>query len=308
MFIIIYLSTIFLLYAPNIALLKKQTDDGWVLPVFCKEHDCSQTLRTILSNATAYCAFYDLKEALLIQTLAQEKNIQTLLYEENLHDDVLFTFPVTSRGLMHNKFCAINSTFIFTGTWNPTHQGTYLNDNYMVLVSSKKLTQWYEAVWAHVYNRNKKIPPPLKLDLLGTTILALSCPQHSCEKHVIQTLTQAQEFVHVLAFSFTSNSIADQLIDLHNNNVSIEVLYETTRISTHSTNKLLESSGITVYYDNNPYTMHEKLIIIDNKTVIVGSYNPSQNANTRNDENILIISNTTIAQAFDKEFHRIKNY
>ena len=307
-FIVIYLSIIFLLYAPNIALLKTQTDDGWVLPVFCKEHDCSQTLRTLLSNATAYCAFYDLKEPLLIQTLSQEKNVQTILYKDNIHDEVLFTHPVTSRGLMHHKFCAINSTYIFTGTWNPTHRGTYLNDNYMILVSSKKLTQWYEDVWAHVYNRNKKIPPPLKLDLLGTTILALSCPQHSCEKNVIQTLAQAQEFVHVLAFSFTSKPVADQLIYLHNNNVSIEVLYERTRISTHSTNKLLESAGITVHYDNNPYTMHEKLFIIDNQTIIVGSYNPSQNANTRNDENILIISNTTIAQAFDKEFYRIKNY
>jgi phosphatidylserine/phosphatidylglycerophosphate/cardiolipin synthase-like enzyme len=306
-FIILYFLVIFLLYSSDISIIRTQKDTGFILPVFCKEYDCSQTLRTLLYNSTANCAFYDLKEPLLIQTLSQEKNVKTLLYKDNIHQEVNFSIPVTSRGLMHHKFCVINSTYVYTGTWNPTHRGTYLNDNYMVLVSSQKLAQWYTDVWTHIYDRKKSPPSPLQIDLSGTKILALSCPQHSCEDKVIKTLAQAQEFVHVLAFSFTSTPVANQLITLHNNNVSIEVLYERTRISTHSTNKLLENAGVTVLYDNNPYTMHEKLFIIDNQTIIVGSYNPSQNANTRNDENILIITNPQLAQEFDKEFYRVKN-
>jgi phosphatidylserine/phosphatidylglycerophosphate/cardiolipin synthase-like enzyme len=306
-FIIIYCLIISFLYAPDILLFKTHQDQGWVLPVFCQEYDCSQTLRSLLFNATAHCTFYDLKEPLLIQTLAQEKNVKTLLYKDNIHEEVNFSVPVTSRGLMHHKFCIINSTYVYTGTWNPTHRGTYLNDNYMVLVSSQKLAQWYNDVWMHVYDRKKSAPPPLQLDLSGTKILALSCPQHSCEDNVIKALSQAKEFVHVLAFSFTSRPVADQLITLHNNNVSVQVLFERTRVSQYTRNKLLENAGVQVLYDNNPYTMHEKLFIIDNQTIIVGSYNPSQNANTRNDENILIITNPQLAQTFDKEFYRIKN-
>jgi phosphatidylserine/phosphatidylglycerophosphate/cardiolipin synthase-like enzyme len=52
-------------------------------------------------------------------------------------------------------------------------------------------------------------------------------------------------------------------------------------------------------------TMHHKVFIIDNKTVITGSYNPTKNANERNDENILIIHDKKIAEKYLKEFERI---
>ncbi len=37
--------------------------------------------------------------------------------------------------------------------------------------------------------------------------------------------------------------------------------------------------------------MHHKVIIIDDRTVITGSFNFSRNANRKNDENTLIIEN-----------------
>ena len=40
--------------------------------------------------------------------------------------------------------------------------------------------------------------------------------------------------------------------------------------------------------------MHHKVFIIDEEIVITGSFNPSKNADTRNDENILIINKKTM--------------
>ena len=58
--------------------------------------------------------------------------------------------------------------------------------------------------------------------------------------------------------------------------------------------------------------MHHKVILIDGETVITGSYNFSKNAETSNDENILILKNREIAGAFLREFRRcwtgIKGY
>ncbi len=50
--------------------------------------------------------------------------------------------------------------------------------------------------------------------------------------------------------------------------------------------------------------MHHKVIIIDNKTVITGSYNYSRNAEELNDENIVILRCPAIAHYYTKEFKR----
>ncbi len=51
--------------------------------------------------------------------------------------------------------------------------------------------------------------------------------------------------------------------------------------------------------------MHHKIFIIDESIVVIGSYNFSQSAETRNDENILIIYNPAIAKQFLLEFERV---
>jgi phosphatidylserine/phosphatidylglycerophosphate/cardiolipin synthase-like enzyme len=51
--------------------------------------------------------------------------------------------------------------------------------------------------------------------------------------------------------------------------------------------------------------MHHKVIIIDGKIVVTGSYNFSNNAEHSNDENTLIIHNQAIASAYLDEFQRI---
>ena len=66
-----------------------------------------------------------------------------------------------------------------------------------------------------------------------------------------------------------------------------------------------KQAGLDVRIDGNAGQMHHKVFIIDEKIVIFGSYNFSQSAETRNDENILIIYNAAIAQQFIKEFERV---
>jgi phosphatidylserine/phosphatidylglycerophosphate/cardiolipin synthase-like enzyme len=51
--------------------------------------------------------------------------------------------------------------------------------------------------------------------------------------------------------------------------------------------------------------MHHKVIIIDDQIVVTGSYNFSQSAKTRNDENTLIIHSPEIAEIYKQEFERV---
>ncbi len=106
-----------------------------------------------------------------------------------------------------------------------------------------------------------------------------------------------------MTFSFTHEEIADAILF---KDVDIKGIFETTQAgSKYSQYHRLKDFGLDVKKDKNKYNMHNKVFIIDNKTVITGSFNPSSNANKNNDENILIIHDKDIASNFLEEFNRI---
>ena len=51
--------------------------------------------------------------------------------------------------------------------------------------------------------------------------------------------------------------------------------------------------------------MHHKVFIIDENIVITGSFNPTESADKRNDENILIIHDSIVAGKYLGEFDRV---
>ncbi len=108
-----------------------------------------------------------------------------------------------------------------------------------------------------------------------------------------------------MAFSFTNNKIATAIILKHYKGIDIKGVFEARQVSKYSKFNLLQYQGIDVKKDNNKANMHHKVFIIDNKTVITGSFNPTAGADTRNDENILIIHDKAIANLFLQEFERV---
>ena len=66
--------------------------------------------------------------------------------------------------------------------------------------------------------------------------------------------------------------------------------------------------GLDVIKDKNKFMMHHKVFIIDKKIVVTGSFNPTGNGDTNNDENILIIHDEGVAQKYLKEFERVWSY
>ena len=57
--------------------------------------------------------------------------------------------------------------------------------------------------------------------------------------------------------------------------------------------------------DGSRYILHHKVIIIDEDTVITGSFNFSRSAAKSNDENIVIIRDATVAGLYLDEWQRI---
>jgi phosphatidylserine/phosphatidylglycerophosphate/cardiolipin synthase-like enzyme len=66
-----------------------------------------------------------------------------------------------------------------------------------------------------------------------------------------------------------------------------------------------KQAGLDVLRDGNVGQMHHKFMVIDNSIVIFGSYNFTNSAEDRNDENLLVIYNSEIAGQFIAEFQRV---
>jgi phosphatidylserine/phosphatidylglycerophosphate/cardiolipin synthase-like enzyme len=182
----------------------------------------------------------------------------------------------------------------------------------MIVIESPELATNYSTEFAKMFERKqfgptkaKTIPNPV-ITVSGTRIETCFASENRCEDRIVTTLSGSRRSIRFLAFSFTSTPIAQAMLDRHASGVSLAGVFETTGSDTpYSAYGKLKQQGIEVYTDGNPYAMHHKAIIIDERIVIFGSYNFSDNANTSNDENLLIVESPEIARAFLAEYDRI---
>lgn len=147
--------------------------------------------------------------------------------------------------------------------------------------------------------------------LIILTILLFSCspqpqwsvyfsPNGSCTEAIIQELNQARNSVLVQAYSFTSAPIAEALLEAHKREgVKVEVILDKSqRTEKYSSADFLANSGISVRIDSAHAIAHNKVIILDEETVITGSFNFTKAAEERNAENLLIIKDKKLAQKY----------
>ena len=290
-------------------------ENGTIEVYFCQRTNCSNILDQFLKQTkNPLCAFYDIDDTSILNTLVKNK-VPVKIYDKNYWSHIIkknllknqtnhsTIKPVRSRGLMHNKFCAGNN-YILTGSWNPTERGTYKNDNYLLLIKSKYLANNYRQAYYSIDNNTR--PKPLTVNLSGILIKNYFCPENNCESNVLKEISSANKSIKILAFTFTSKSLIEKLKQ-KSDQVNISILFEKSRITRYSAYNKLKKFSITLKTDKNPYVMHEKIVLIDDKIVIVGSYNPTRSADTKNEENILIIKDENISKIFLEEINHLMN-
>lgn len=214
---------------------------------------------------------------------------------------------------MHHKFMIIDSRMVWTGSLNITTSSVYHHNNDAILIDSDKLAANYKAEFNRLFEKNMfgpnphEIPNPEITLSDGSKIKNYFSPEGKTEAAILKEVNAAKKSIRFMAFAFTSKSIADAMIAKNKQKISCEGVYDTCQISKYSTYSDLKSAKIPVYKDGNQALMHEKIMIIDEETVITGSYNFSNNAEHSNNENTLIIKSAAVAKQYTKEFERLKN-
>ncbi len=126
-----------------------------------------------------------------------------------------------------------------------------------------------------------------------------------CQKKIIDTLDDAKVSIRVAIAWFTNQAIADKLIEKHKAGVDVGVLIYDDHINGKFGVNLNDVPCKFVKASRGG-KMHHKFCVIDNQTVITGSYNWSTNAEFKNDENVLISRNANeTATQYSLEYNRL---
>jgi phosphatidylserine/phosphatidylglycerophosphate/cardiolipin synthase-like enzyme len=215
--------------------------------------------------------------------------------------------------IMHHKFAVVDGARVSTGSWNYTDGDTYRLNNWMGIFESPALAANYSAEFAQMFEQRKFGPakarqtanPTLTVD--SARVQNCFSPQDGCADLIVDTIErEAKQSIQFMAFSFTHDGIGEAIMERAKAGVKVEGVFETTGSSTpFSEYGRMKKAGLAVYTDGNPYAMHHKVIILDGRISIAGSFNFSNNADKDNDENLLIVEDRGFAQFFEAEFDRV---
>ncbi|KAI1729489.1 PLD-like domain-containing protein [Ditylenchus destructor] len=131
------------------------------------------------------------------------------------------------------------------------------------------------------------------------TVKVCFTPPAGCGQLIVEEIGKAKKSIYVQAYSLTSAIIVDGLIRAHSSGVDVNVLVDKSNLKdSFSKMKNLKKAGIKVAVDHVVGIAHNKVMIIDRKRVITGSFNFSHAADYKNAENVVLIDNSTMASAF----------
>jgi phosphatidylserine/phosphatidylglycerophosphate/cardiolipin synthase-like enzyme len=215
-------------------------------------------------------------------------------------------------GLMHNKFMIMDGIIVWTGSMNYTQNGVFRNNNNLMSMRSRRAVEAYQAEFDEMFERGEfgitssdDNFADFRQDGVGIEIYFAS--EGPVIDEILAEITDADSTIHFMVFSFTRDDLGQALLDAAERGVTVEGVFETTGSETRfSEMSRLFCAGLDVRQDGNPGILHHKVFIIDDDTVVTGSFNFSNNAVESNDENLVIIQEPDIAALFLQEFERMQ--
>jgi phosphatidylserine/phosphatidylglycerophosphate/cardiolipin synthase-like enzyme len=215
-----------------------------------------------------------------------------------------------SSGLMHNKAIIVDSKILFVGSWNISYNDTFRNDNNVLEITDPKLIANYQAKFDEGFVKRQfgrratvtALNPSITID--GVQVENYFSPDDKVIEKLVRLVSGAKKSVKFMAFTYTHADLSNAMIERSKAGIKVEGVIENRGASQGALPPLFCAS-VPVKRDGNKNTMHHKVIIIDDSTVVTGSFNFTKAADTENDDNVIIIHSPVVAAQFLKEFDRV---
>src|SRR5271165_3316088 len=121
---------------------------------------------------------------------------------------------------------------------------------------------------------------------------------------IAETIDAAQHEIRVQAYWLTSVPILRALAGAERRGLDVAAILDKSQDrqddprGRYSPAVYLAHAGIHVLIDDEPAIAHNKVIVLDGRTVITGSFNFTASADTRNAENVVILDSPDVAGWF----------
>lgn len=144
-----------------------------------------------------------------------------------------------------------------------------------------------------------------ELSLNNASAKVFFSPKGNCTRGIVNEIDMGAREILVQAFSFSSTPIRNALINAQKRGAKVEIIFDGDEQidQKYRSAKAFAKAGIAVYLDNKHAIAHNKVIIIDRETVITGSFNFTNAAETKNAENVLIVKSKALAGLYAENWH-----
>jgi len=128
-------------------------------------------------------------------------------------------------------------------------------------------------------------------------------PGGQCTNLITSYINNSKSTIDIQAYSFTSKPIIQALINAERRGVNVRGLFDKSN-ATHKYSELMaiNNAAINEKIDYKLAMAHNKVIIIDDRYVVTGSFNFTKSAQVRNAENVLIIDSPILASKYLNNF------
>lgn len=182
-------------------------------------------------------------------------------------------------------FSSVLSLLILTGFTANTYAW-----GFGIASETEIVKQGYDAYKKH--EAAKGNPGSQDITLNNVHFKTAFSPDGDIERNIVDAINHAQKQVLVQAYGFTDKAILKALVEAKNRGIDVRVILDkSNETQKYSGATYVANAGIPVFIDYKPAIAHNKVMIIDQNSVITGSFNFTTSAQTRNAENMIVMTN-----------------
>ena len=222
-------------------------------------------------------------------------------------------------GIMHNKFIVIDkdsplTSYVLTGSTNWTYNQLQIDKNNLIIFQDQSIAKAYTMEYEEMFMENKfgnskTNNTPHEFNIGGKRVEVYFSPSDGVQQQIKKTIKSANNDLFLSLMVFTREDIAMTMRDsvLIPRDVFAQGIVNDTAISSDVYDICITSmEDYTIYTGSDIF--HHKYMIVDahcpssDPLVLTGSHNWSLSANTKNDENTVIVHDAAIANQYFQEW------
>jgi phosphatidylserine/phosphatidylglycerophosphate/cardiolipin synthase-like enzyme len=220
--------------------------------------------------------------------------------------------------LMHNKYFIFDGQAVWTGSTNMSNNDMTLNHNNALYLESPQIAAIYQSdfdqMWDGFFSVHKLESAFTPVEYQGAQIDIRFAPEDEPLTELVRQINAAQQSIDFAIFFLTDDAVREALLGAQRRGVRVRGLWD--RLggdSPFSADEALCDAGVAIKIANTRGKMHNKFMVLDapaaggsattgSPVVATGSINWTGSGNDGNDENLLLIHDAELAQAYAAAF------